>query len=82
MDNTQIAAAAISLKHSPHLGRLQAADMASMVPPNGIFNLHSPMTPPKQSAASQSSRVAGGAELNPPQYTPTTSGQATGQLPA
>merc|ERR1712180_301844 len=36
-----------------HLGRLQAAGMASMFPPNPMFNLHPPTTPPKQ-ASSQS----------------------------
>jgi hypothetical protein len=52
-----------------HLGRtLQAAGMASMFPPNPMFNLHAPTTPPKQS--SQSSRSVTGSN---PQYTPTTS---------
>ena len=69
----------MSAQHSHHLGRLQAADMASMFPPNHIFNLHFPTTPPKQSAASQSGRMAGVAVSKPAQYTPTTSGQATGQ---
>merc|ERR1712008_159151 len=42
----------------------------------GMFNLHPPTTPPKQSAASQSSRAAGVAGSNPAQYTPTTSGSS------
>jgi len=50
--------------------------MASMFPPNPMFNLHPPTTPPKQSAASQSSRAAGVAGANPSQYTPTTSGSS------
>merc|ERR1712008_129495 len=53
-----------------------AAAMASMFPPNPMFNLHPPTTPPKQSAASQSSRAAGVAGSNPAQYTPTTSGSS------
>merc|ERR1719238_2264617 len=70
------AAAAMSAQHPHHLGRLQAAGMASMFPPNPMFNLHPPTTPPKQSAASQSSRAAGVAGSNPAQYTPTTSGSS------
>merc|ERR1719264_2471248 len=70
------AAAAMSAQHPHHLGRLQAAGMASMFPPNPMFNLHPPTTPPKQSAASQSSRAAGVTGSNPAQYTPTTSGSS------
>ena len=66
----------MSAQHPHHLGRLQAAGMASMFPPNPMFNLHPPTTPPKQSAASQSSRAAGVAGSNPAQYTPTTSGSS------
>merc|ERR1712203_286960 len=53
-----------------------SSGMASMFPPNPMFNLHPPTTPPKQSAASQSSRAAGVAGSNPAQYTPTTSGSS------
>merc|ERR1719219_912203 len=43
------AAAAMSAQHQQaQLGRLQAAGMASMFPPNPMFNLHPPTTPPKQ----------------------------------
>merc|ERR1719266_1905396 len=62
------AAAAAMTQNPHHLGRtLQAAGMASMFPPNPMFNLHAPTTPPKQS--SQSSRSVPGSN---PQYTPTT----------
>merc|ERR1719491_1521932 len=70
------AAAAMSAQHPHHLGRLQAAGMASMFPPNPMFNLHPPTTPPKQSAASQSSRTSGVAGSNPAQYTPTAPGSS------
>merc|ERR1719266_1059582 len=61
-------AAAAAMSQNPHhLSRIQAAGMASMFPPNPMFNLHASTTPPKQS--SQSSRSVPGSN---PQYTPTT----------
>ena len=59
------AAAAMTAQHPHHLGRFQAAGMASMFPPNPMFNLpthHSaaapavPTTPPK--GASKSSKTS------------------------
>ena len=62
----------MSAQHPHHLGRLQAAGMAaSMFPPNPMFNLHPPTTPPKQSSSQSSQGVAGS---NPAQYPPTSSG--------
>merc|ERR1711997_1356498 len=59
-----------------HLGRLQATGMAaSMFPPNPMFNLHPPTTPPKQ-ASSQSVSSRGVSGSNPPQYSSTTSGSS------
>jgi len=53
-----------------HLGRLQAAGMASMFPPNPMFNLHPPTTPPKQASSQSVSRGVTGSN---PQYASTTS---------
>lgn len=55
----------MTAQHPHHLGRFQAAGMASMFPPNPMFNLpthHSaaavPTTPPKQSKSSKNSNQA------------------------
>lgn len=56
-----------------HLGRLQATGMAaSMFPPNPMFNLHPPTTPPKQ-ASSQSVSSRGVTGSNPQYPTSATS---------
>ena len=56
------AAAAMTAQHPHHLGRFNAAGMASMFPPNPMLNFpahHSiPTTPPKQSKSKSSSQSA------------------------
>ena len=60
----------MTAQHPHHLGRFQAAGMASMFPPNPMFNLpthHSvPTTPPKQSKSKTSSQTTCPAYSTPP----------------